>query len=139
MSQYFKALLFLHFMKNFKKYFLLPATAEDIYIALTNPLAIQLWTGERAIMSTQPGSEFSLWDGSISGINLEFEENKKIIQQWFFGEQKEASIVTIKLHTQGNGTSIELEHTNIPEEDFQEIIDGWNETYFASLFDFFDE
>ncbi|MCC6251599.1 MAG: SRPBCC domain-containing protein [Bacteroidia bacterium] len=126
-------------MKNFKKYFLLPATAEDIYIALTNPLAIQLWTGERAIMSTQPGSEFSLWDGSISGINLEFEENKKIIQQWFFGEQKEASIVTIKLHTQGNGTSIELEHTNIPEEDFQEIIDGWNETYFASLFDFFDE
>ena len=71
-------------MKDFKKYYIIPAAPEQIYLALTNPLTIQLWTGEAAEMSTEPDSEFSLWNGSISGKNLEFEENRKIVQQWYF-------------------------------------------------------
>jgi uncharacterized protein YndB with AHSA1/START domain len=126
-------------MKNFKKYYVLPATPEEVYIALTNPLSLQLWTGEKALMSTVPGSEFSLWDGSINGVNLEFQENKKLVQQWFFGEQTEPSVVTIILHTHGDGTSVELIHTNIPDSDFNDIVEGWNESYFASLYDFFVE
>jgi activator of HSP90 ATPase len=126
-------------MKNFKKYYIIPATPEEIYISLTNPLSLQLWTGEKAEMSTNPDTEFSLWDGSITGINIAFEENKKIVQQWFFGEQAEASIVTIKLHAQGEGTSVELLHTSIPEPDFNDIVEGWNDSYFAALHDFFAE
>ena len=126
-------------MKNFKKYYIIPATPEEIYNSLTNPLSLQLWTGEKAEMSTQPNSEFSLWDGSITGINLEFEENKKIVQQWYFGEQSEASIVTIKLHAHGDGTSVELLQTKIPDNDFTDIVDGWNDSYFAALYDFFVE
>lgn len=126
-------------MKNFKKYYIIPATPEEIYNALTNPLSLQLWTGEKAEMSLQPNSEFSLWDGSITGINLEFEDNKKIVQQWFFGEQSDNSIVTIKLHTHGDGTSVELLQTNIPDEDFNDIVEGWNDSYFAALYDFFVE
>jgi len=74
-------------MKDFKKYFIIPAPPEDVYLALTNPNTIQLWSGESAEMSTEPGSEFSLWDGSIVGKNIEFEEGRKIVQQWYFGEQ----------------------------------------------------
>ena len=59
-------------MKDFKKYYTIPATPEYVYLALTNPLTIQLGSGEEAEMSTEPGSEFSLWDGSIVGKNLEF-------------------------------------------------------------------
>ena len=65
-------------MKEFKKYYIIPAAPEEIYLALTNPATIQLWTGEPAEMSTEPGSEFSLWEGSITGKNIAFEENKKI-------------------------------------------------------------
>jgi activator of HSP90 ATPase len=90
-------------------------------------------------MSTEPGSEFSLWEGSISGKNLEFEENKKIVQQWYFGEQHEPSIVTLKLHEHKTGTSVELRHTNIPDEDYQDIVEGWDELYFGALEDFYDE
>ena len=54
-------------MKDYKAYFIIPASTSDVYSAITNPLTIELWTGEEAIMSTEPGSEFSLWDGSISG------------------------------------------------------------------------
>ena len=125
-------------MKDFKKYYTLPAAPAEVYLALTNPAVIQLWTGEKAEMSTEPGSEFSLWDESITGKNLEFEENKKIVQQWYF-DQEIPSIVTIKLHLHTDGTSVELRHTNIPDEEYNEITDGWNDNYFASLEEFYEE
>ena len=126
-------------MKDFKKYYTLPAPPEEVYTALTVPATIYLWTGDEAEMSTEPGSEFSLWDGSIVGKNLEFEEGKKIVQQWYFGEQEEPSIVTIKLHPLKDGTSIELKHTNIPDVDYEDIVEGWNSSYFGSLSEFYEE
>jgi activator of HSP90 ATPase len=125
-------------MQNFKKYYIIPATPEEVYTALTNPLTIKLWTDEEAEMSTEPGTEFSLWSGSIVGKNLEFEENKKIVQQWYFN-QEEPSIVTIKLHPDKSGTSVELIHTNIPDEDLENITEGWKEAYFGSLQEYFSE
>ncbi len=123
-------------MKDFKKYYIIPAEPIEVYIALTNPATIQLWTGEKAEMSTTPNTEFSLWEDSIVGKNLEFEEGKMIVQQWYF-DQDEPSIVTIKLHEHKNGTSVELRHTNIPEEEFDLIVEGWNDSYFASLLEFY--
>lgn len=126
-------------MKDFKKYYILSASPEEVYLALTNPATIRLWTGEPAVMSTEPGSEFSLWDESIAGKNLEFEEGKKVVQQWYFGDQEEASIVTIKLHLHKNGTSVELRHTNIPDEEYEDMVAGWDEVYFGSLIEFYEE
>ncbi len=129
-------------MKDFKKYYTIPAPPEDVYLALTYVPTLMLWTGDEASMSTEPGSEFSLWDGSIVGKNIEFEENKKIVQQWYFGEEEteNPSIVTIKLHPHKEAqTSVELRHSNIPDEEFDDIVMGWNETYFGELYDFYDE
>lgn len=124
-------------MKEIKRYYTLNATPVDVYNALTNKRMLEIWTGEDAEMQTEPNTEFSLWNGSITGINLEFEENKMLMQQWFFGEQEEASIVTIKLHPHKKGTSIELRHTNIPDEAYENISDGWDEDYFGALRELF--
>ncbi|PWG80438.1 SRPBCC domain-containing protein [Pararcticibacter amylolyticus] len=124
-------------MKDFKKYYIISAPPEEVYLALTTPATIHLWSGEEAEMSTEPGSEFALWEGSISGKNLEFEEGKKIVQKWYFGDQEEDSIVTIKLHPHKNGTSVELRHINIPDDDYEDIVDGWDSYYFGSLQDFY--
>jgi len=126
-------------MKDYKKYYTIDAPPEDVYNALTNEATIQLWSGETAVMPLEPGAEFSLWDGSIVGKNIEFVPGKKIVQEWFFGEQEQPSIVTIILHAAKSGTSAELRHTNIPDEDFDNITEGWNENYFGSLIDFYDE
>lgn len=126
-------------MKFYKKYYTIPAPPEEVYLALTNPLSIKLWSGGEALMSTEEDSEFSLFDGDILGKNLAFDENKKMVQQWYFDGQAEASIVTIKLHIHQKGTSIELLHTNIPDESFNEFVDGWNTSYFAELQEFFEE
>lgn len=120
-------------MKNFKKYFVLAGTPNDIYNALTNKNMLEIWTGETAEMSEEPGSEFSLWKGSISGRNLEFEKNRKIVQQWYFEGQEEDSIVTIRLFPHKKGTSLELVHTNIPDDAFQNIAQGWEDDYFGAL------
>jgi uncharacterized protein YndB with AHSA1/START domain len=124
-------------MKDFKKYYTLEATPEEVYLAITNPITIQLWTNDEAVMSAVPETEFSIMGGSIEGKNLEFVENKKIVQQWYFGDQEEASIVTIKLHEHAEGTSVELRHTNIPDEAYQDIVEGWDSAYFGALQEFF--
>ena len=126
-------------MKDFKKYYILSATPEEVFAALTNPATIQLWSGDPAIMSTEPGSEFSLWEGNIEGKNIEFEKDKKIVQQWYFGDQEQESIVTIKLFPDRNKTSLELKHTNIPDDDYDHIVDGWNNVYIGSLIEFYEE
>jgi activator of HSP90 ATPase len=124
-------------MKNFKKYYTLNASPEDIYNVLTNPLMIEIWTGEPVVMSTEPGSDFSMWDGVISGKNIEFEENKLIVQEWDFGDEK--STVTIKLHPSGTGTSVEVRQVNIPDEAYVNIVSGWDEEYFGNLNQLFEE
>lgn len=126
-------------MKDYKHYYILQAEPEIVYQALTVPATIQLWSGHPAEMSTEPGSEFSFFGGDIVGKNLEFEPNHKIVQQWYFGEEGEESIVTIKLHPHAQGTSVELRHTNIPDEVYDEFVRGWDEAFFGSLQDFYEE
>ncbi len=126
-------------MKIFKKYDRFPAPPEEVYLALTKALSIQLWTGAEAEFIEEVGTEFSFWEGDIVGKNLELDYGKKIVQQWYFGDENEPSIVTIKLHPDKKGTSLEYVQTNIPEEDYEEFTQGLIENYFGGLQDFFEE
>lgn len=125
-------------MKDFKKYYIVRAAPEDIYKALTTEITIRLWTGDAVEIDPQEGGEFSMWDGAITGKFIQLDPYKKIVQQWYFGEQEEPSIVTIKLHEDKRGTSFEVQQTNIPDEAFDDIVEGWNDTYMASLIEFYD-
>jgi activator of HSP90 ATPase len=127
-------------MKNFKKYYVLPATPDEVYLAFTNPFTIELWTNQKAEMGSEPGSDFSWLDGNISGKLIGKTENKELIQIWYFGdEQAEESKVNLRFHTHKNGTSVELNHTNIPDEAFEDITKGWDEVIFDNLQDYFSE
>ena len=125
-------------MKTFKKYLPLPAPPEEVYLALTKAQSIQLWTGAEAEFIEEPDTEFSFWEGDIVGKNISFETNKKIVQQWYFGDDSEPSIVTIKLHEDKSGTSLEFVQTNIPDEDFDDFTSGIEEYFLGGLADFFE-
>ena len=125
-------------MKTFKKSFRINAEPSDVYSALTNPFTIELWSGHQAQMSTEPNSEFSLWDGDITGMNLEFVQDKKVVQEWYFGDQTEKSIVTIVIAPDRENSVVTVEHTNIPDEDFNDIAEGWREYYFEAITSFFN-
>jgi activator of HSP90 ATPase len=126
-------------MKTFSKTFNINAEPSDVYAALTNPYTIQLWSGYPAIMSTEPDSEFSLWEGDIEGRNIEFVTDKKIVQEWYFGEQAEKSIVTITIAPgRDESSKVTVEQTNIPDDDFNDIAEGWREYYMGAILSFFN-
>lgn len=125
-------------MKTFNKTFRINAEPSDVYSALTNPFTIELWSGYPAVMSEDPGSEFSLWEGDITGRNIEFVRNSKVVQEWYFGDQQEKSIVTITISPDGENSLVTVEQTNIPDENFQEISEGWREYYIGAIMGFFN-
>ncbi|HVN58754.1 MAG TPA: SRPBCC domain-containing protein [Bacteroidales bacterium] len=125
-------------MKTFKKTFMISAEPADVYAALTNPYTIELWSGYPAIMSEEPGSEFSLWEGDITGKNIEFVRDKKVVQQWYFGEQEAKSIVTIVIQPENGKSSVTVEHTNIPDEEYDGFAEGWKDFYFDAINSFFN-
>ncbi|WP_139314876.1 SRPBCC domain-containing protein [Saccharicrinis aurantiacus] len=126
-------------LRDFKTRLKIKTEAEDVYAALTNPFTIELWSGYKAQMSTEVNSEFSLWDGDIVGMNLDFETNKMVQQQWYFGDQEEPSIVTIKIFDDKKGVQIELNHTNIPADEYDDICEGWTEYYLGAIKEFFEQ
>ena len=125
-------------MKELRKYYRIKGSPEEIYAALTNPFSISLWTGSDAVMSEKPDSAFSLFDGDIEGRNVSFEKDQKIVQEWYFGEQVEKSIVTITLRPDRYYTKIELHHTYIPDEAYEDMVQGWDTHYFGGLKEFFE-
>jgi activator of HSP90 ATPase len=126
-------------MKELRKYYRIKGTPDEIYAALINPFSITLWTGGEAKMEEKPGTEFSLFDGDIEGKNLEFEKDSKIVQEWYFGDQGEKSVVTITLRGDRLYTKIELHHINIPDEAYEDMIYGWDKYYFGGLKEFFEK
>lgn len=125
-------------MKNFKKTFHINAEPSDIYAALTNPYTIELWSGYPAQMVALPGEEFSMWEGDITGKILELVVDKKVVQEWYFGEAGLESIVTISISPMGGSSVVVVEHTNIPDDDFENITEGWVEYYMGAIRRFYN-
>jgi activator of HSP90 ATPase len=125
--------------KNLKLTRKIKGTPEEVYLALTNPFTIQLWTDEPAVMDDKEGTEFSIMDGAITGRNIEMQANKLIRQIWYFGEEEENhSEVTIRLEAEKSHTNVFVEQVNIPEEAYENILEGWKEFYLGALREFFE-
>jgi activator of HSP90 ATPase len=96
-----------------------------------------LWSGYRAEMSAIAGSDFLLFDGDIVGKNIEFVENKMIRQHWYFEGEPDESVVTLQFSPQKSETVVELTHTHVPDQIYEEMVTGWKNIYFKSLKQFF--
>jgi len=120
-------------MRNLQRTYQIKSSPEEVFNAMTNPLTLELWTGYNATFQKEANTEFSLWDGDITGMNLEIVPDKKLVQEWYFEDTKEKSVVTIELTKQDDKTQIELHHINIPDEAFSNIGEGWNKYYFGAL------
>lgn len=127
-------------MKSFKKYFTIKANPEAVYNALVNPVVIELWSNAETTFVAEPNTEFSMFDGDIVGKNLEFVKDKKIVQEWYFeNPEGEESIVTIKVHADKQFTSLEVSQTNIPDEAYDNIFEGWQYGIIDSLKEILEE
>ena len=112
-------------------------TPEEVYRAFTNSFTIQLWSDFPAIMEDVPDSEFSILDGAIEGKNVEFVKDTLIRQIWYFGEEEESE-VTIRLDPAKGHTNVYVEQHNIPDDAYDNILEGWKESYLGAIRDFFE-
>ncbi|KAK3221305.1 hypothetical protein Dsin_008330 [Dipteronia sinensis] len=74
------------------------------------------FTQSNAKISKEVGEEFSIFDGSVTGKNLELEDGKLIVQKWSFV----VYILQVRLtfdELEPGVTIVKLIHTDIPEED----------------------
>ncbi|XP_050227172.1 uncharacterized protein LOC126676892 [Mercurialis annua] len=81
------------------------------------------WKGfsqSNAKISKEVGGEFSIFDGSVTGRNVELKEGKLIVQKWRFGSWPDGVVSTVTLtldEPEPGFTVVKLLHTDIPEED----------------------
>ncbi|GMT46087.1 MAG: hypothetical protein IEMM0006_1919 [bacterium] len=125
-------------MRDYKQYITVSTEPEDVYACLTNPFTIELWSDMPAKMEAKAGTEFEIFEGDITGKILELDPPKKVIQQWYFGDQEEPSIVTFKIHPDKGRVSLELRHTNIPDEAYDEITEGWKKYFLGRIKEFLE-
>ena len=126
-------------MKNIRRIIHIKASREKIFTAITNPLTIELWSGYPAQMEPVPGTPFSMYDGDITGILLALDPPSMVEQQWDFGDQSTPSVARIELFEEGSKTRIELNHSNVPDQAFENINTGWKEYFFGALKSYLEE
>jgi len=123
-------------MKIYSKTFRLNASTEDIYACLTNPYTIELWSGCPASMPAEEGGEFSMFEGDITGRILKLVPGKSIEQEWFFGTKNKPSPVKVTLVEKGGMTELKIEQSGIPDADYENISEGWEEQIIENIASF---
>jgi len=118
--------------KTITKTYEIVASIDAVFEALTNANLIEKWSGSPAIMELSEGGKFSLWDGSIHGIN-KYLSIDKIIQDWKEEKWNDFSTVTFKLTAQNDLTILSLLHEKIPSSSAKSIDNGWDDYYLGPL------
>ncbi|KAB2086966.1 hypothetical protein ES319_A04G071600v1 [Gossypium barbadense] len=94
--------------------------AKDMYEILMDENRWKGFSQSNARISKEVGGQFSIFDGSVTGINLELEEGKLIAQRWRFGSWSDGIDSTVRLvfnEPEPGVTVIKLTHSDVPEED----------------------
>lgn len=113
--------------------YLIDASVEDVWHALTSKKLIEQWSQAPAKMSSKEGSEFSLWGGDIYGTNTKVVKNHLLEQDWFANDWATPSKVAISLSDTPDGALVEVSHTDLPAAEVKEFEKGWQEFYFDPL------
>ncbi len=120
--------------KPIRKSYVINASVSTVWDALVNPKTIDRWGGGKAVMSDHEGAPFSLWNGDIHGKNLKVIREKKLVQEWIAGRKwTKPSKATFTLRADRDKTRVELVHTGVPENEWDEINDGWDWYYLGEL------
>jgi len=120
-------------MKTIKQSYSINASVENVWQALVDPKIIDKWGGSPAQMNDKVGTKFTLWGGDIYGKNIKVSQNKELVQEWFGGKWEKPSKVTFTLKEKGGKTEVNLLHEDVPDEEANDIDDGWKTYYLGPL------
>jgi activator of HSP90 ATPase len=123
--------------KTIEEEIIIKAKPHEVYEIFMDSRKHSKLTESEAKISRKVGSKFSIFEGSINGINKELEQDKKIVQSWRSEEEdwpaKHYSTVTFIFESIEEGTLIKFKHTEIPSAVYESVKDGWNTYYWEPL------
>jgi activator of HSP90 ATPase len=125
-------------MGTVTKTYTIHAKPQEVYNALINEDLIEQWSGTEATMDIKPNGLFSLWGGSIHGINLEVSPTK-IVQHWKEEVWDDYSKCTFTITEKDGLTELHLLHEDIPESSVKDIDGGWDDYYLGPLKELLEE
>jgi activator of HSP90 ATPase len=115
----------------------IPALPKAIYDAwLSSEGHAHITGGEQAQISAAVGDTFTVWNGFITGKNLELEPGKRIVQSWRttrFTDADEDSRIEVTFAPEGNLTRVSVKHTNVPDGHTSYRDGGWQRSYFEPM------
>ncbi len=114
----------------------LPATPQRIYKAWLSSREHAAMTGGATTIDPKVGGHYTAWDGYIQGVTLELEPNRRIVQSWRSAEFPAGapdSRLEVLLAKAKGGTTITLNHNDIPDGQGEMYRSGWAESYFVPM------
>ncbi len=122
-------------MKSLKQSTTINAPIEKVWDALVNSKAIEKWgAGPNVVMDDKVGTQFKLWDGDTHGKNIEVKQKARLVQEWVSGDWAKPSRVEFNLHSDDDKTTqLDLVHTNIPDDEYESIAQGWKDYYLGPM------
>lgn len=110
-------------------------TAELLFQSLTDVGRVSAFTGSAAQISTEKGSAFKIFGGSVQGTMEDIVPNQRIVQKWRFASwpAEHYSTVTIDITAKDSKCLVKLTQTDIPETDFDRTRLGWEEHFWRRI------
>jgi activator of HSP90 ATPase len=112
----------------------LPAPAESLYAMYMNPALHAEITGGVAVVSSKPGSQFSAFDGTLSGATRAVVPPRLIVQSWrsrkFHATDPDSTLI-LAFSAHGENGRIDLVHLDVPTHDYDGVNEGWEIYYWT--------
>ena len=121
--------------KNIRQTVNIKASPHDVYEALMDSKKHSEFTGDKASISRKVGGKFTAFDGYAEGTNRELVPDEKIVQTWRASDWPEGhySEVTFSLKKVGTGTRLTFTQTDVPEDQYEDVSQGWRDYYWTPL------
>jgi uncharacterized protein YndB with AHSA1/START domain len=122
------------------------AAPQRVYEALVNAnefseFAAQSgdFTGHSATIDSAEGGAFILFDGHITGRNVELKPGKRIVQAWRTADWPEGiySVIKFELTPQGSGTHLVFDQVGYPRKWHDVLSGGWKSHYWDPMIKYF--
>jgi activator of HSP90 ATPase len=121
--------------KNISQSVVFKANPHDVYEALMDSDWHSQFTGDKADISREVGGKFTAFNGYSEGVNIELVQDKKIVQSWHASDWLEGhySQVTFSLKKLQDGTCLHFTQTGVPEDQYEDISQGWRDYYWKPM------
>lgn len=111
----------------------LPAAAEELFSMYLDPVSHQAITGLPVVIGAEPGAKFEAFGGVLTGTILQVASPRLIVQTWrspAFAPADQDSTLILSFHPEGENGRIDLVHLDVPDQDYDGVVKGWQEKYF---------